>query len=143
MTPSLHRSMALAALAAGMLGGCAAGPQPRSQLEQPDSPPAVPQSGFAEEQAGPVRPAAALALPSRPPEARPQALDLPELQRLALEYSPSLKQAAADVAAARGAAVQAGLYPNPTVGYQGDQIGSGHTAGQQGGFVAQTFVTQG
>jgi cobalt-zinc-cadmium efflux system outer membrane protein len=70
-------------------------------------------------------------------------LDLSELLRLAAERNPSLKQATADVAAARGAAVQAGLYPNPTVGYQGDQIGSGHTAGQQGAFLNQTIVTAG
>lgn len=67
---------------------------------------------------------------------------LPELIRVATENSPTLKQAVAEVAAATGAAFQAGLYPNPTVGYQGDQIGSGHTAGQQGGFLHQTIVTR-
>src|SRR5262249_52247684 len=71
-----------------------------------------------------------------PPSAIPVIpTDLAELLRVAMENSPSLKQAAADVAAARGAAIQAGLNPNPTVGYQGDQIGSDHTAGQQGAFV--------
>ena len=40
--------------------------------------------------------------------------------------------------------VQAGLYPNPTVGYSGNQINDGPgTAGQQGGFVEQEFVTGG
>jgi len=78
------------------------------------------------------------------PSAKPAgAADLADLVRVATENSPALKQASADVAAARGAAMQAGLYPNPTVGYQGDQIGSGHTAGQQGAFLSQTIVTSG
>ena len=88
----------------------------------------------------PIRQVAVLGIPPRPPEGP---TDLAELQRLAVENSPSLKQAAADVAAARGTAIQAGLHPNPTVGYQGDQIGSGHTAGQQGAFLSQTIVTHG
>ena len=38
--------------------------------------------------------------------------------------------------------IQAGLYPNPTAGYSGMQINDGPgTAGQQGGFVSQEFVT--
>jgi outer membrane protein, heavy metal efflux system len=79
-----------------------------------------------------------------PPSAKaPAQTDLAEPVRVAMENSPALKQAAADVAAARGAAIQAGLYPNPTFGYQGDQIGSGHTAGQQGAFLSQTIVTGG
>ena len=69
--------------------------------------------------------------------------DLAGMLAIATENSAALKQAAADVAAARGAALQAGLHPNPTGGYQGDQIGSGHTAGQQGVFLSQTFVTHG
>ncbi len=52
--------------------------------------------------------------------------------------------AAARVGEARGRMVQAGLYPNPTVGYSGNQINDGPgTAGQQGGYVAQEFVTAG
>jgi cobalt-zinc-cadmium efflux system outer membrane protein len=145
MASTPHRSKALAALAVGLWCGCATPPGARVPPGDPPSAAAtaIEQTGFAAERPSPVFPAAVLALPPRPPEAHPPASDLPGLQRLALENSPSLRQAAADVAAARGAAVQAGLYPNPTVGYQGDQIGSGHTAGQQGGFVSQTFVTQG
>src|SRR5262249_50758804 len=38
----------------------------------------------------------------------------------------------------------AGLYPNPTVGYIGDQMGAAGTAGElQGGFVQQTIITAG
>jgi outer membrane protein, heavy metal efflux system len=79
-------------------------------------------------------------LPSAKPVKSPE---LADLLAAAGDNSPALKQATTEVAAARGAAIQAGLYPNPTVGYQGDQIGSGHTAGQQGAFLSQTIVTHG
>src|SRR5262249_18596096 len=68
---------------------------------------------------------------------------LAELQQLALTNSPLIRQAAADVEAARGAVIQAGAYPNPTMGYEGDQIGSSGTAGQQGIFIDQLIKTGG
>jgi hypothetical protein len=43
-------------------------------------------------------------------------LTLTTFQQMALENSPVIRQAAANVENARGAAVQAGLYPNPIVG---------------------------
>src|SRR5262249_22296973 len=70
-------------------------------------------------------------------------LTLADLQRLALSNSPLIRQAAADVDAARGAAQQAGAYPNPQVGYEGDNINSGATAGFQGGFIDQVIKTGG
>src|SRR5262245_7351399 len=73
------------------------------------------------------------------PEGRP--LTLADLQRLGLSNSPLIKQAAANVEAARGAAVQAGLPPNPIVGYQGDTAGTGGGAGYQGSFGQQTIKT--
>jgi cobalt-zinc-cadmium efflux system outer membrane protein len=55
-----------------------------------------------------------------------------------------LKQAALQVDAARGKALQAGLCPNPTLGYAGELVGTRGTAGDfQGGFVQQTIVTAG
>src|SRR5205807_1270644 len=48
-----------------------------------------------------------------------------------------------DVEAARGAALQAGAYPNPNFGYQWDTAGTGATAGYQGAFVEQTIKTGG
>jgi outer membrane protein, heavy metal efflux system len=42
---------------------------------------------------------------------------LAELQHLATANSPALRQAAADVETAKGLMIQAGLYPNPTIGY--------------------------
>jgi cobalt-zinc-cadmium efflux system outer membrane protein len=70
-------------------------------------------------------------------------LTLADLQRLAMTNSPVLRQAAADVEAARGAVIQAGLYPNPTVGYEGDTINQGATAGIQGAFIDQVIKTGG
>ena len=70
-------------------------------------------------------------------------LTLAELERIALECNPTLAQAAMNVRAAEGTYVQAGLYPNPTVGYVGDEIGNDGTAGFQGGFISQEIVTAG
>lgn len=68
-------------------------------------------------------------------------LTLASLQQMAVENSPVIRQAAADVEQARGKAVQAGLYPNPTLGYQGDTIGTARTAGYNGVFFSQEFIT--
>jgi cobalt-zinc-cadmium efflux system outer membrane protein len=76
-------------------------------------------------------------------------LELSDLQSLAMANSPLIKQAAADVQAARGAMIQAGAYPNPNIGFEGDAIGQGNaptervTPGQLGGFVEQTIKTKG
>lgn len=66
-----------------------------------------------------------------------------DLIEQAKRNSPLIAQAAADVEETRGRWLQAGLYPNPTFGYQADQIGSGSSAGQQGAFFNQTIVTGG
>jgi cobalt-zinc-cadmium efflux system outer membrane protein len=77
-------------------------------------------------------------------EELPTALDLISLEQLALENNPTLVQAGAQISVSRGKALQAGLYPNPTLGYQGELIGVNGTAGDfQGGFVQQTIVTAG
>lgn len=80
-------------------------------------------------------------LPRLGPEGHP--LNLEDLQRLALANSPLLRQPAADVQAVRGAAIQAGAYPNPNVGYQADTAGTAGTAGFQGFFIEQTIRTGG
>lgn len=78
-----------------------------------------------------------------PPGPSGHPLTLSDLQQLAASNSPTLKQSAAQVESARGRAVQAGLSPNPVVGYQADTIRQGDTAGLQGGFVDQTIKTAG
>jgi len=70
--------------------------------------------------------------------------DLESLELLALERNPTLVQAGAQVTISRGAAIQAGLYPNPTAGYIAEQIGAEGTPGElQGLFVEQEIVTGG
>lgn len=76
-----------------------------------------------------------------PPGPAGAPLTLSDLQRLAATNSPALRQAAARVEEARGAALQAGLPPNPTLGYEGDTLGTTGGAGYQGGFIEQTLKT--
>ena len=69
---------------------------------------------------------------------------LEEAQRLAAESNPTLRQAEAEVRAAKARQQQSALYPNPTVGYTGDEIrGGSFGGGKQGFFVQQTVVTAG
>lgn len=68
-------------------------------------------------------------------------MSLAELESLALSSSPAITEAASRVAAARGRWVQAGLYPNPLIGYSGQQLGSGGQAEQNGVLIEQEFIT--
>ena len=69
---------------------------------------------------------------------------LEEFQQFALAANPTLRQADALVRHSSGLAHQAGLYPNPSIGYQGDQIrGGSFGGGEQGAYVQQTFVLGG
>jgi cobalt-zinc-cadmium efflux system outer membrane protein len=70
------------------------------------------------------------------PEGHP--LTLSELQGLAAANNPSIRAAVAAVQAARGAVIQAGAYPNPSIFWQDDTVGTGG-AGYQGGGVEQTI----
>src|SRR5262249_5873907 len=84
--------------------------------------------------------------PAGPPASKPPPLGLPDLEQMALTGNPPLAQAASNVEAARGRTLQAGLYPNPTIGYNAEQLGlRGRAAGgeQNGLFIDQTFVTAG
>jgi cobalt-zinc-cadmium efflux system outer membrane protein len=69
---------------------------------------------------------------------------LEEARRLAAESNPTLRQAEAEIRASKARQQQSGLYPNPTVGYTGDEIRGGSVGGgKQGFFVQQTIVTAG
>jgi len=71
-------------------------------------------------------------------------ITLEELQQMALESNPTFAQSAANIQAAEGRKKQSGLYPNPTVGYQGEQIrGGSFHGGEQGFFVQQDIVLGG
>jgi cobalt-zinc-cadmium efflux system outer membrane protein len=72
------------------------------------------------------------------------ALKLEELESMALKNNPTLRQAQAVARTSAGLAHQAGLWPNPAVGYLGEQIrGGSFHGGEQGGFVQQNIVMGG
>ncbi len=72
-------------------------------------------------------------------------LRLPDLERMAIENHPAIAQAQASVRAAEGRTMQAGLYPNPTIGVGGDENSPGPIirGGEFGGFIEQRIVTGG
>jgi cobalt-zinc-cadmium efflux system outer membrane protein len=71
-------------------------------------------------------------------------LRLEALEQMALANNPTMAQAQANLQVAAGLARQAGLYPNPTVGYYGDEIRGGYIGGgKQGAFASQTIVLGG
>ena len=83
-------------------------------------------------------------LPPVSPDATPvSGLSLVDLEQLALGSNPSLRRMAALVGAARGNALQAGLPPNPNVGYEGQQLGSGGLAEQHGVVFSQEIIRGG
>lgn len=90
-----------------------------------------------------LTPVAELPRPSGPP------LTLADLLQQAMANSPAIRQSEADADAAYGQVIQAGLHPNPTVGYEVDQWQPGprprpvNNNGQQGGFVNQLIKTAG
>src|SRR5262249_46924853 len=58
------------------------------------------------------------------PAPPPGPVDLPVLWSLALANNPTLREAAAEVEAARGQVIQAGKYPNPRFTYTHDTLGN-------------------
>ena len=68
-------------------------------------------------------------------------LTLADLEQLALKDNPTIAQATSEIEAARGRAKQAGLLPNPTIGYTGAEINTGpvFNGGEHGVFVEQTI----
>lgn len=73
-----------------------------------------------------------------------QPMALSEFEKLALLNNPTLPQANALVRESEGLARQAGLMPNPMIGYQGEQIRGGvYQGGEQGVFVQQSIVLGG
>jgi cobalt-zinc-cadmium efflux system outer membrane protein len=107
--------------------------------------------------AGPTQLSRLPALPMRqveyqgpiPFETLPQTLESPavahmtraDFEQIALGNHPAIATLGARISAARGRWVQVGLRKNPVVGYVGTDIGEGGSAGKQGGFVTQVFIT--
>src|SRR5262249_22539337 len=77
--------------------------------------------------------------PSSSVQAMPQPLTLADLIRLTLERSPRLAQAAFAIDASKGRALQAGLYPNPTVRVSDEELGD-RTG--PGGILTAPLVSQ-
>jgi outer membrane protein, heavy metal efflux system len=102
---------------------------------------AAPPFGFSQDQSRPNMPA------TTPPQEKANTqtgLTLGELEQMAVSGNPTLAQAAAEIRAAAGRKAQSGLYPNPTVGYQGEQIRGGtQGGGEQGFFMSQDIVLGG
>jgi len=87
-----------------------------------------------------------VALPgqAQTPASEQKTITLEELQQMALQNNPTFKQSAANIQAAEGRKRQSGSYPNPTVGYQGEQIrGGSFHGGEQGFFLQQDIVLGG
>ena len=73
------------------------------------------------------------------PDAPPITLD--ELEQLALQNNPTVTAVAAGIDAARGRTRQAGAWPNPVIGYSGQEIKTGDLdrRGEHGFFIEQTI----
>ena len=85
-------------------------------------------------------------MPGKPlatPPRAPQPLTMVDIRRIAQQNNPTLIQARMAVRAAQGQQIQAGLCPNPEVGYEGADVGLEGTSGQQGTVIAQEIVTAG
>jgi outer membrane protein, heavy metal efflux system len=87
----------------------------------------------------PPLPKAPVALPG--PNGTPYTLA--DLQQIAASHSPTLRQAASDVEAARGNLIAAAAYPNPTLGFQFQPSNNGSTSGVSGFYIDQVIKTGG
>ncbi len=69
---------------------------------------------------------------------------LEDLEQRATTHNPTLLQAQSSIAAAKGARLQSGLFPNPSIGYSGDELrGGSFKSGKQGFFVEQSLIMGG
>jgi len=59
---------------------------------------------------------------------------LEQVQKIASDSNPTLRQAEAEIRAAKARQQQSGLYPNPTVAYTGDEIRGGSVGGGKQAF---------
>jgi outer membrane protein, heavy metal efflux system len=106
---------------------------------EPAPEPAPAQSGHHHHEPAPAQPEAApYALPSPTADPGLPVYTLDGLERRALENHPALAQAAEAVRAAEARSLQAGLWPNPVVGYTAEDVPTNDLdGGRHGLFVAQ------
>lgn len=81
--------------------------------------------------------------PDTPALQGPTRLTLGQLEELALLHNPTLEQAAAGVEVERGNYQQAGLYPNPQIGYVNSTSNRSSEKQSNGAFFSQEVVTAG
>ena len=133
-------------LGAALTTGAARG-QEKTEVREQDTkaPPGMTMQGQMHEHGG-----NSLIKPEYPQMGRAQlnagvhAITLEYAEKLAGETNPTLRQAEAEIRAAKARQEQAGLYPNPSVGYTGDELKGGAVGGgKQGFFVQQTIVMGG
>src|SRR5467141_1794159 len=121
MRTSVRRGTMMIASVLAAAGGARA-----QEMQMPSVKPEYPRMGRAQENAKGVL------------------VTLEQAQKIAGESNPTLRQAEAEIRAAKARQQQSGLYPNPTVAYTGDEIRGGSVGGgKQGFFVQQTVVTGG
>ena len=74
-----------------------------------------------------------------------QVLTLADLERMALQANPTSAQAQAAIRAAEGRRVQAGLWPNPVVGYTGEEFSTRafNEKSEHFAFIEQTILLGG
>ncbi len=117
--------------------------QPPVRIAEPPAPSAG--SRFTKPPARPMQPVSV----GDTPVGQGEVLDLETVLSLATQNNPTLMQARLQVSAELAKAQQAGLYPNPTLAYAGEQIfvdveGDKDSPGEfQGGIISQRFVTAG
>ena len=117
--------------------------QPPVRIAEPPAPSAG--SRFTKPPARPTQPVSV----GDTPVGQGEVLDLETVLSLATQNNPTLMQARLQVSAELAKAQQAGLYPNPTLAYAGEQIfvdveGDKDSPGEfQGGIISQRFVTAG
>ena len=95
--------------------------------------------GFAAEPV-PVGPSDATSAASSSESSTAAGLTIEQLETLALQHNPTLEQARAETWKTHGRYVQAGLYPNPEIGYVASEVGNDGYGGQQGTYIQQEFV---
>jgi cobalt-zinc-cadmium efflux system outer membrane protein len=142
-------------LAGAVLCGLALAQQPQPEHQQQTPPQKLEQKNEIQDMAGmqehaghhmniqPVKPQFPR-MGKAQEQAKGPLVSLASLQQIAVERNPTLRQADGEIRAAKARQQQAGLYPNPTVGYTGDEIRGGTLGGgKQGFFVSQSIVTAG
>lgn len=84
---------------------------------------------------------APIGMAPNPAAAPTGSLSIAQVEQMAERHNPTLAQALRQIQALCGQQVQVGLYPNPVIGYQAEEIGDNGRAGQHGMFVRQEIVT--